>query len=603
MDDVDQQFELHPSTMNRNTNAVAPNAGTTTTSSSDVGRDVGASVSADRGSSGVPIPVSKPAASGPVPMSMPSALRNPGMSTQSNHLAYLLDRHTASSSSYTPSPPRAQPRSGSSSSKELGRRKQRRSDNARLLSNPHAVRPSLKDYRLHSNEIRSTFHPSHSTSAGSAARLNQHNLPVPSSSGVRYSAPVHDPVNSREGHFGTSLKDAQHVLKLLDVSKIGDEMIRERRAGDLERFIWLVEREIRRWSGDDVHVFANGGNKDAQRKMGRVLLNEWFNFTTRPLAHVSEEQQNGQGVARKEEEKEEEAPMVSLDTVRPGKDGQLIEFQRTPNALVWLVHDPFLRLIVHCLARVSHCPSFSKDDASRPGLRFTWILNRNPLARRARRGRRVSISSSAMSVSATQAALTAEPGPRPQRRAPYVQAPGGVLETPPTTDLDSHTEADTESEIGVQTETETESDMDQSSMGGSMVIVQPIRSGGGAAGGGEDADEGEQAGAEDVLDDEVEDTDEDEAEILRRVRRWAIDSHRQRASHAKDNGEDDGNDDAYHALSTSTSASRRSGKARIRSTTGAGNKIETEDPDQTLTGAVIAEEEDEEDNVHSFSDA
>jgi hypothetical protein len=261
---------------------------------------------------------------------------------------------------------------------------------------------------------------------------------------------VHDAASAMQGHFGKSLRDAQRVLKRLEVGNISDEMIRTQRAGELERFIWLVDREIRMWAQEEIHILTPG-----DRKQGRILLDAEFNFTT-PMG------------AR------EDVPTVALDEVQ--RQGQLVEFQRTPNALVWLVHDPFLRLVVHCLARVSRCPSFSKDDPSRPGLRFTWILNKNPHARRPRRGRRVSVSSSAVSAEVRPVAVGAM----------------GVLDTPPTTDFDSQTE----------TESELESDLD--SLAESVQLVEL---------GGEG---------------EAVDTDEDEAEILRRVHRWAIDSHRQR---------------------------------------------------------------------------
>ncbi|SJX63001.1 uncharacterized protein SRS1_13824 [Sporisorium reilianum f. sp. reilianum] len=497
-DEVDQKFELHP-----------PNIDTSSSATSTAAAPAGSASS----SSTTPKPPS-----GPIPMSMPSILRNPGTSTHSNRLSYLL----ASSSSYPPTAPRAS-RTTRSSHKEpqLGRRKQRRSDNARLLSNPHAVRPTVKDYRLHSNEIRSTFPAPASGSSGKA-----HSVPVPSSSRVGYSEPVHVAKAANEGQFGKSLRDAQRVLKRLEMGSIDDEMIRQHRAGELERFIWLVDREVRMWAQAETFVFGEQQGKD--RKVGKVLLDESFRFTTSPFDAV------------------QEPPTVHLDSVTADAvGGQLVEFQRTPNALVWLVHDPFLRLIVHCLARVSRCPSFSKDDVARPGLRFTWILNRNPLARRSRRGRRVSVSSSTMDT--------------PPAARPAVAARAGVLDTPPTTDFDS------------QTESELDTDTDgASSLGDSLVLVPD----GGAGEGGEGVD-----------------TDEEEAEILRRVRRWAIDSRRQRAQQR------DG-----------PAAASRSRPTKTKVKQAATGDAEQQDPDQTLTATAIAEEEDEEeddldDEVRSFSDA
>lgn len=443
----------------------------------------------------------KPKPLGPIPMSMPSILRNPGVPASSNHLSSHLKRSSSTSS-------RLRPRSGSS--KELGRRKQRRSENARLLSNPHAVRPTLKDYRLHSNPISPTF-----TSLPIASG-KQHSVPVPAHSGVKASEPTHDSVSAKAGHFGSSLKQAQQLLKRLEIGNINDSMIQQGRAGELERFIWLVDKEIRQWADSEVHLYPSSSS---DRKVGKVLLDKEFNFTT---------------------------TTVELDTIRPGEGGQLIEFQRTPNALVWLVHDPFLRLIVHCLARVSRCPSFSKDDSRREGCRFTWILNRNPMARRSRRGRRVSVSSSAISTPLPAARN------RGEMEARGIVGGLGGMETPPTTDFNS----ETESEFA---ETSSETD----SLADSLTLQPP------ASGVGDREGEGET------------DEDEAEAEILRRVRRWAIDSHRQRHSEVLEGAQ--------------TSASRKSQL---------GNKPNEEemDPDSTLIVNTIAEEEDE-DQVESYASA
>ncbi|KAJ9479014.1 hypothetical protein PHBOTO_002485 [Pseudozyma hubeiensis] len=369
-------------------------------------------------------------ATGPIPMSMPSILRNTGTPS------YLLNH---SSSSYPPTNVTRTRRKEPS----LGRRKQRRSENLRLLTTP-STRPTPKDYRLHSNSIKSTF-------SSSAAK----NVPVPSSSKAGFSEPSFDAYSANQGYFGTSLKDAQRTLRSF---KVDDEMISEGKAGELERFIWLVEREIRTWSCADVFLF----NTTTSNKTGRVLLDDSFNFPEGSLE-------------------------LDLDTIKPdGKHGQVVEFQRTPNALVWLVQDPFLRLVVHCLSRVLKCPSFSKDDTSRPGLRFTWILNPNPMARkRGRRNRRVSVSSDAPSTTTAAAAAR-------------VIGVNAGMDTPPTTDFDSQTES----------EVETDTDAGADSLSGSMVLVPPPGQG--------------------VEEERNVDTDEEEVEILRRVRRWAIDSGRQR---------------------------------------------------------------------------
>ncbi|KAJ1028973.1 hypothetical protein NDA18_002605 [Ustilago nuda] len=400
-------------------------------------------------------------ASGPTPMSMPSILGNSGVASWSS---------SASSSHPTTSRVKV---GSSDRSKELGRRKQRRSENARLLCNPHAVGPTLKDYRLHSNPICPSF-------SSLVSNLGK-GVAVPAHSGAKHSEPSYEAESAIAGHFGKSLRDAHQILKRLEVGNVNDGMVRDGKAGGLERFIWLVDREIRTWAQAEIHLYPSSSS--AERKVGRVLLDSDFNFTNTPLQHDSTAADGHvkhfginsiDGIDDLEEKKH-----VDLNSIKQGEAGQLIEFQRTANALVWLVHDPFLRLVVHCLARVSRCPSFSKDDPSRAGLRFTWILSRKPMARGCRRDRRVSVSSWAIS------APTATLGLNGARRPSEARVAAGI-ETPPTTDFDSATE----SESGVESESEV--------------------------------DRQEAAPAE-----EEEETDQKEAKVLTRV---PIDPHRQRDS-------------------------------------------------------------------------
>lgn len=627
--DVDQKFELHPTTtLETTSSSVASNGGG---DNNDVATKSASSTSRNSEGNGAAKTAST---SGPIPMSMPSILRNPGVSQSKNHLAsYLLDRH---SSSYPPSSSsRAKSRpAGGGSSKELGRRKQRRSENARLLSNPHAVRPTLKDYRLHSNDIKSTF-PTNSVLSTSKTT----SIPVPSNSGIHSSEPSYDAASATAGHFGKSLKDAQRVLKRLEMGNISDEMIRQGKAGELERFIWFVDREIRTWAEDDIHIFQPGqqGTGAEDRKLGRVLLDQQFNFTSPPPLSPSDPSSPSE-----QDTPSLSPPTVHLDTLRSSYPdpallpGQLIQFQKTPNALVWLIHDPFLRLIVHCLARVSKCPSFSKDDVNRPGLRFTWVLNRNPLARRSRRGRRVSVSSSV--ASATIPPASQQPSARipPSTTAlPLGVRPLGAgvaglgMDTPPTTDFDSQTEteteAETESELGVDTDLEHET---TSNLSDSIVIVpnhqHRIITDIADQDDGEDAEVEVDFEANRRIDDpnvaqEEMDTDEEEAEILRRVRKWAIDNHRQRTTTSlqpqKAGHDDDEEDDSNTSTSrkptpglnsrskpsksiTLSSSSPRPTKGEQAADTLLDHEEEDEqDADVTLTNHTIVEEDEEAEEV------
>lgn len=130
----------------------------------------------------------------------------------------------------------------------------------------------------------------------------------------------------------------------------------------------------------------------------------------------------------------------------------------------------------------------------------------------------------------------------------------GSMETPPTTDFDSQTES----------EVDTDTDADgASSVSDSLVLVK-------------EQEEEEVMGGEQV------DTDEEEAEILRRVRRWAIDSRRLRDEASSDQG-----------------SAKSKAKRSVRSTQA--------DPDATLTNTTIAEEQssssdDDDDDFASHSD-
>lgn len=70
-------------------------------------------------------------------------------------------------------------------------------------------------------------------------------------------------------------------------------------------------------------------------------------------------------------------PSVLVDFSSPDddRDFRIHEISKNPDNLVWEVPDAFLRLTIHCLARVLHCPTFSKDSSNG---RQTWILNPRP---------------------------------------------------------------------------------------------------------------------------------------------------------------------------------------------------------------------------------
>lgn len=100
-----------------------------------------------------------------------------------------------------------------------------------------------------------------------------------------------------------------------------------------------------------------------------------------------------------------------------GEDGQpvLTEEARHPHSLVWVIPDPYMRLAIHCLARVLGCPSFSKDGPS--SVRRTWILH-----------------------------------PRPPVSATRRPAGASGIDTPPTTDVGTDLGSETSDWAGLTTE-------------------------------------------------------------------------------------------------------------------------------------------------------
>lgn len=64
--------------------------------------------------------------------------------------------------------------------------------------------------------------------------------------------------------------------------------------------------------------------------------------------------------------------LVDYNSQDDDRDFRIHQISKNPHNMVWQVSDAFLRLTIHCLARVLHCPTFSKDA---PNGRQTWILH------------------------------------------------------------------------------------------------------------------------------------------------------------------------------------------------------------------------------------
>ncbi|PWN47264.1 hypothetical protein IE53DRAFT_382257 [Violaceomyces palustris] len=351
-----------------------------------------------RGPTEVPAPTSVRKLDSPIPMSMPSILLNPSRTTNAFLGATSSQRTSAARLALT------------RKEKEMGRRKARRSENARLASNPHAVRPSPSDYRLYANPTKSTFPSLSDSGAGGAAPTSYRTgLPPPDHVDLKTSEPSFDMLSSSRGQFKMSIKQARRILneklELEEAKRGGGDPSRRGPAGPgpVERLVWKAEEEIRSWLEETVFVGdemirgrrAKGASQGGK---GRVLVDKDF-VVLPPSAPASS---SSPPPLDQEEGAEFGAPRSEAVDMDHQK-AQLRELQRSPNALVWCLPDPFLRLAIHCLSRIYGCPSFSKDAhpptpqsnsssttnttttsppfSTNPRERHTWILNPNPLVR------------------------------------------------------------------------------------------------------------------------------------------------------------------------------------------------------------------------------
>lgn len=239
---------------------------------------------------------------------------------------------------------------GTKPARGIGRRKLRRSENARLSSNPHVVRPSGRDFALPHNDRHSSFPlPPELQKIYAASMGEERRAGEPSGS---------NPASHQGGPFTISYSDAHFFLtQRCGVRPRGLEAAAAGAPGDdgnagadgedlgaVQRFIRQAEKLLAAWIQQDVFMDPNGPSSSA-------------------------------AIAG------DESPLIDLRSLQTGmgdaRDLRLFEVARNPHNLVLSVPDPFMRLAIHCLSRILACPSFSKDgprDADKVHARQTWIL-------------------------------------------------------------------------------------------------------------------------------------------------------------------------------------------------------------------------------------
>lgn len=334
---------------------------------------------------------------GPVPMSMPAILRNP-----------RVNRVAASPAARQTRDGFVQNSAGVAHGRIISKRRERRSENGRFATNPHAVRPSPTDYFPDANPLRSTF-------SGSTLETLSHALGCVEDASMPAQKATHFELESAmKGQFTLSLRDAQDFLR----SRLGcaESMHAYMHALETqalldyaaplpcgttfaESLIFAVEREILHWLRQTVHVPSHDSSSSARKIFVRNV---------------------------------------------DDRDCTVIELRRAPASLVWQVDDAFSRLAVHCVARTFQCPSFSRDIPSPSGelSRTTWILHPNPLlrcvpARRytIRRPHHRRNSSASTTASATSVVNTGYEGPGPITLGMLQHAVAGI-DTPPSTEYE-----------------------------------------------------------------------------------------------------------------------------------------------------------------------
>lgn len=247
-----------------------------------------------------------------------------------------LDEASGSSSAKaTAAAARIEERLNGSRTRGIGRRKLQRKENARLSSNPHVVRPSIKDYSLGHNDRTPSF-------------------PLPNELQSTFQKESHGNGKGKEidhksdlmGGMTMTFSDAHWFL----CNRVGIRPGQiQTNMNPLQQFTKMAEAEIVTWLEQD--VFLRPDRKDAI-----VLI---------------------------------DLPATYTDDIKEAtSDNQLLEIQRTPHNLIWSTSDPFKRLTIHCLARVYGCTSFSKDTPGSPSQsasRQTWILKSRAAQRRQER--------------------------------------------------------------------------------------------------------------------------------------------------------------------------------------------------------------------------
>ncbi|KDN41885.1 hypothetical protein K437DRAFT_269570 [Tilletiaria anomala UBC 951] len=292
--------------------------------------------------------------------------------------------------------------------RSVGRRKARRQENTRMASNPHVAKPTMADYRIphSSNPVSSTFTapiPEELRIPGEGHLLDH----------VRPEKPATSSTSAALGKYSLSLRDARRILD--ERASLAYKHLPPTR--EAWRADPMQEAAAARPSSrsvpldiiDEVEDDAEGGADAAQRNpdhgpLQRVLIKaareiaEWTDSLVvdvklpKPAESVTdlraaavEQLQASSSAAQRQSANSASRPLgeegaIDADpdagadiTITPETydaepslelepDGFWVEVERTQAYMCWIVEDAFDRLMLHCLARIYGCSSFSCNE-------------------------------------------------------------------------------------------------------------------------------------------------------------------------------------------------------------------------------------------------
>ncbi|CAO1626313.1 unnamed protein product [Sympodiomycopsis kandeliae] len=382
----------------------------------------------------------------PVPLSIPSILIEPRSRSANRSQPSSSSLH---SSSYPPNKQRAS---------VIGKRKVIRYNNNRFTSNPHIVRPSKRDLLpFHANDKGKSVWNNSNNNTGGNVRMedvprderemrqwrlewmahqsqnkdqNRKQALQPGDKGLS-SGDTEEVDSGDSGMYSMSLSEAKLFLrKRAGVVSRKDPSSSHAEASPLQALVDCIETEFQTWKDQVVY-------KPQDEVSSRVII-------------PNDDDESG------EYQYSSSYPSSSSSPSFPST-GRVVEVSHQPHTIIYSISDSFDRLLIHSLARVWNFKSFSKNDVQDSTKRLTYILKPperkkinthsqngrlNPLIQHLSKGRSTTSPITTVGVGRSRVGI-------------------GGLETPPTTDVGSEIDLESEQERWTASEDESEMESEQ----------------------------------------------------------------------------------------------------------------------------------------------